>query len=111
MLKQLASTILVSGLFLSATFFMNAQDKPDGKTVFENAKCLTCHSVTSQNLEGKKKDKSVDLSNAGTTQTAESLTTFLKKESDYNGKKHPIAFKGTDEEFQILKDWILTLKK
>lgn len=111
MLKNLASALLVSGVFLSAVFFVSAQDKADGKQILETAKCLTCHSVTSQNIEGKKKDKSVDLSNTGTTQTAESLTTFLKKESEYNGKKHPVAFKGTDEEFQILKDWLLTLKK
>lgn len=111
MFKILASVSLLSVLLISSINFTSAQDKVDGKQILESAKCLTCHSVTSQNLEGKKKDKSVDLSDVGTTQTVESLTTFLKKESEYNGKKHPVAFKGTDEEFQTLKDWLLTLKK
>lgn len=111
MLKQLFSIIVLGGLFLSAIVYLSAQDKPDGKQILESAKCLTCHGVASQNIEGKKKDKSVDLSNVGSTQTAESLSTYLKKESEYNGKKHPVAYKGSDDEFETLKAWLLTLKK
>jgi len=111
MLKKLASVLLLSGLFFSVVNFMSAEEKADGKTILENSKCLTCHSVTSKNLEGKKKDKSVDLSFTGDTQTAVTLKTYLKKESEYNGKKHPVAFKGEEADFQVLVDWLLTLKK
>jgi len=111
MLKKLASVLLLSGLFFSVVTFTTAEEKADGKTILESAKCLTCHSVTSKNLEGKKKDKSVDLSLTGDTQTAATLKTYLKKESEYNGKKHPVAFKGEEADFQVLVDWLLTLKK
>lgn len=111
MLKKLASLLLLSGLLISVYAFSNAEEKADGKTILESSKCLTCHSVTSMNLEGKKKDKSVDLSNTGDNHTAADLATYLKKESEFNGKKHPVAFKGDDAEFQVLVDWLITLKK
>ena len=111
MLKKLASFLLLGGLLISAISFSTAEEKVDGKELLEKGKCLTCHSVTTLNIEGKKKDKSVDLSNTGATQTAESLKTYLKKESEYNGKKHPVAFKGEDADLQVMIDWLLTLKK
>ncbi len=111
MLKKLASLLLISGLFISVYSFSTAEEKADGKTILESSKCLTCHGVTSMNIEGKKKDKSVDLSNTGANHKADDLKTYLKKESEYNGKKHPVAFKCEDAEFQVLVDWLLTLKK
>lgn len=98
MLKKLASFLLLGGLLISAISFSTAEEKVDGKELLEKGKCLTCHSVTTLNIEGKKKDKSVDLSNTGANHKADDLKTYLKKESEYNGKKHPVAFKGEDAE-------------
>ncbi len=111
MFKKLATLALSITLLVSWLSVSNGQEAKDGKTIFEASKCLTCHSVNSLAIEGKKKDKSIDLSNAGANHTSDELKTFLKKESEYKGKKHAIAFKGEDADFQILSDWLLTLKE
>ncbi len=111
MFKKIATLVLSAGMFVSLVSLSTAEDAKTGKTIFEESKCLTCHSVNSMTMEGKKKDKSIDLSNVGADQTAETLKTYLKKESEYKGKKHPIAFKGEDADYQILTDWLLTLKE
>lgn len=111
MFKSLASILVTVALLATVYSFTSAAEaSADGKTVFENAKCTTCHSVTSASIEGKKKDKSVDLSNAGANHEEAGLKTYLKKESEYNGKKHPVTFKGEDAEFETLVTWLLSLK-
>lgn len=111
MFKKFASVILTFGFIVTVFSFTSAEENaPDGKTVFEKSKCATCHSVNSLKIEGKKKDKSHDLSNTANVITADEMKTYLKKESDLNGKKHPVAFKGEDSEYQILIDWLGTLK-
>jgi len=58
MSKHFLTFILVLAFLLPVFNTSNAQDKIDGKEVYEKAKCSNCHSVNSLNMEGKKKDKS-----------------------------------------------------
>lgn len=111
MSKYFVSLVLALALILSIFNLTVAQDKVDGKEVYEKAKCSNCHSVNSLNMEGKKKDKSHDLSNAGNNHTADDLKTYLKKESKWNDKNHPIAFKGEEAELDALVEWLMSLKQ
>lgn len=111
MFKKIASVFLIV-LFLSALLYnVKAVESSSGKEIFIKAKCNMCHSITSQSIEAKKKsDNTPDLSNIGTKFKADFLKTYLKKESEQNGKKHQIAFKGEDADFETLINWLLTLK-
>jgi len=111
MSKHFLTFILVLAFLLPVFNTSNAQDKIDGKEVYEKAKCSNCHSVNSLNMEGKKKDKSHDLSNAGKNHTADELKKYLKKESKWNDKNHPIAFKGEEAELDALVEWLMSLKQ
>jgi cytochrome c5 len=95
---------------LFAFAFSFSQDKGlDGKTVFVDSKCTTCHSVSSMEITSKK-DEAVDLSNAASLGDADFLKSYLMKETKINDKEHKLKFKGSDEELKSLVDWLLTLK-
>jgi hypothetical protein len=111
MLKKIMSTLLAV-LFLS--IFLNNSDAVEnsaGKDIFVNAKCNICHSVTSHGIDAKKKSNTTpDLSNVGASFKTAGLKTYLKKESELNGKKHPRTFDGNEADFETLVTWLLTLK-
>jgi hypothetical protein len=111
MIKQIMSILLVV-LFISIMVIAgNADGNSTGKDVFLNAKCNMCHSITSQSIEAKKKsDNTPDLSNIGSKAKANDLKTYLKKESELNEKKHPVAFRGEEGDFDVLVTWLMTLK-
>ena len=95
---------------LFAFAFSFSQDKGlDGKTVFVDSKCTTCHSVTSMDITSKK-DEAFDLSNAGALGDADLMKSYLLKEAKVNDKDHKLKFKGSDEELKALVDWLMTLK-
>ena len=103
-------------LFISAivalfafAFSFSQSSELDGKQIFENSKCIKCHSVESLEITSKK-DEPVDLSNVGASGDAEFLKKYLLKEETRNDKKHKTKFKGSDEELNALVDWLLTLK-
>ncbi len=90
--------------------FSMAQNKePDGKQIFVNNKCITCHSVTSADLTSKKKD-AVDLSKTGNSYKTTFLTKYLNKEEKINNKVHKVGFKGSAEELKTLSEWLNSLK-
>lgn len=91
------------------TYSINAYGDPDGKQIFVDKKCSTCHSVTSQGLTSNNK-KAVDLSNAGKSGNAEFIAKYLNKTEKINGKEHKAAFKGTEKEAQTLTQWLASLK-
>jgi mono/diheme cytochrome c family protein len=91
------------------TFSINGNSEPDGKKIFVDKKCGTCHSVTSQDLTSKKKDAS-DLSDAGEKGNAEFMAKYLTKKEKIDGKEHKAAWKGTDEELKTLSEWLAGLK-
>ena len=98
-------------LMLGSTMFSFAED---GVPAVITKKCVKCHFVTSHGIETTKKDpsKAKDLSNTGNIMPdAGALRSYLKKESLWNDKKHKTSFKGSDEEFDKLIEWLLSLKE
>ena len=91
------------------TFSINEYGDPDGKQIFVDKKCGTCHTVTSQELTSKKKD-ALDLSNSGVKGDAEFFAKYLNKKVKIDGKDHKTAFKGTEKELETLSNWLVTLK-
>lgn len=81
----------------------------DAKNLFIEKKCNTCHSVEAAGLTSKMKTKAPDLSNTGKGRDAVFLAKFIKKQEAINGKKHSMAFKGTDEELNRLTQWFVSL--
>jgi len=62
-------------------------------------------------IESKMANKYPDLSEVGKKGLkTEDLKKFLMKESDMNGKKHAIKFKGDAAELDTLVNWLQTLK-
>lgn len=98
------------------TFILNAQEKStakDGKTVFLEAKCNTCHAISSLEIEAKNKsanNKAPDLSKVEIKYERDFLKKYLHKEEAINEKKHPVSYKGTDEDLEILLSFILSLQ-
>lgn len=84
----------------------------DGKAIFLDSKCNTCHSVDSQSIsKTNDKMKAPDLSNAGAmVESADWLKKFLTREVKLHDKNHLKKFSGTDEELGALVDWIMSLK-
>lgn len=91
------------------TYSINEYGDPDGKQIFVDKKCSTCHTVTSQNITSKKKDAS-DLSEAGKEGNADFLAKYLNKKEKIDGKEHKAAFKGTEQELKVLSEWLAGLK-
>ncbi|MCJ7553482.1 MAG: cytochrome c [Ignavibacteriaceae bacterium] len=91
--------------------FAFAADKgPDGKQIFLDKKCTTCHYVESAGIETTKKSGASDLSTVGDVMEADFMTKYLLKEEKIDDKAHKTKFNGTDEELKALVDWLLTLK-
>jgi cytochrome c553 len=109
-MKLMVGTLAAIVLALCLTQPATAADKKDGKTIFTSAKCTMCHSVTAVGVTSKKKN-AADLSTVGAEKKADWFVKYLKKEIDIKGKKHPVAFKGTDEEMSTLTKWFESLKK
>jgi cytochrome c551/c552 len=85
----------------------------DGKAIFLDKKCNTCHSIDSQGVaKTSDKIKAPDLSNAGgMIQSADWAKSFLTKQVEKDGKKHLREWKGTDEELNTVVQWLVSLKK
>jgi hypothetical protein len=103
-------------LFISAivalfafAFSFSQESELDGQQIFADSKCIKCHSVESLEISSTKDDP-VDLSNTGANHDAEFLKKYLVKEEKLNDKKHKTKFKGSDEELDVLVNWLLTLK-
>ncbi|MEW6701870.1 MAG: hypothetical protein AB1298_04055, partial [Bacteroidota bacterium] len=52
-----------------------------------------------------------DLSNVGNQQKPEWLEKYITKQESLNDLKHPVSFKGNDEDLKVLVQWLSTLKK
>ena len=86
----------------------------DGPSLLESQKCVKCHEVQAlgiKTISDKDPSKVKDLSKAGADfASADEIKAFLLRESERDGKKHKSKFKGTDEELQVLVDWLLEQK-
>jgi len=105
--RCLSSLVLAAGLLpLPAV----AADL-DGKKIFVDQKCNMCHAVSSAGIEATGKIKAPDLTGLASKLDAKTLTGFLKKETEINGKKHIKPFTGTPEEMAAVVAWLQTQDK
>ncbi len=108
-LSVLLTVILLAVLYSGPAA---GQAKLDGKAIFMAQKCNMCHSVPPAGIVRTTKSDKVagpDLVNIKTD--AGTLTKYLRKQADVNGKKHVKAFTGSDEELGALVAWIQAQKK
>lgn len=87
-----------------------------GKAIFEQYKCLKCHSIESQGIQrdGKAPEggtKPPDLSDVGNRHKSDWIQKWLLKEEEQHGKKHIKKFNGTEDELKTLATWLGGLKK
>ena len=82
----------------------------DGKAIFLAQKCNLCHSVSSAGIEATTKSEKVkgpDIKGLADRHDRGWVEKWLRQEIEVNGKKHSKAFKGSDEDFATLVDWLM----
>lgn len=88
----------------------------DGKALFQEKKCNTCHSIKAAGIEKTKKKKAPDLSGVGKELNADQIAKFVKKESEhksvYSDKvvKHKKKWKGSDEDLKTIAAFLASQK-
>lgn len=105
--KTLSMAAIAVGLLCSRTSFA-----ADGKALFLSQKCNLCHSVPTAGIEKTTKSEKVagpDIVNLKLK--AATLTKYLQKEADINGKKHPKACVLPEADMTALVDWMVAQKK
>lgn len=110
-LSVLAAVVLLAA-FYSGPARGAAAAPLDGKQLFLAQKCNLCHSIPTAGIERTVKSEKMagpDLVNV--KEDAATLTKFLKKQAEINGKKHGKTFTGTDEEMAAVIAWIQAQKK
>ncbi|MBS1902946.1 MAG: c-type cytochrome [Bacteroidetes bacterium] len=110
-----AMVVLAASLFIGATNVHNAATGSDGKSIFLENKCNTCHSIDALGIKRTSEPKPgevipSDLSGAGLTHDASWLDKWLMKEVELKGQKHLKKFKGSDGDRDILCKWLASLK-
>ncbi len=120
-MKILSTLTVFCGLALCFFVFTGAAviDEPttspafnDGKEAYEQH-CAECHGVKSAKITPttkKDSDKGADLGGIGEKYQANWIKRYVKEEVDRDGKSHKKKFKGSDEELQVLVDWLLEQK-
>ena len=86
---------------------------PAGQQEYLDQKCNMCHSVSTVGIEAKTKSekmKGPDLVNLADSYEADWLVKYVKDEVEKEGESHGRPFKGSDEELQVLVDWLLEQK-
>lgn len=117
-LRKYFKMLVLAVFCITLIWVLKAQDEQNkanlGKELFVNSKCNTCHSVGVWNIEQKNKspnNKAPDLSKSKSDLDKELLRKYLLKEESLNDKKHPVAFKGSEEDLQTLVEELLLLTK
>jgi mono/diheme cytochrome c family protein len=101
-----------------------AQDKTaarDGKAIFVENKCNTCHTVQVAGVEKKKAAtadadekksdrKPPDLSGTGLERKPEWIAAYLMKTEAIKGEKHSRKFRGSEADLKVVSAWLSTLK-
>ena len=106
----------------------NAKKVPDGKPIFTNYKCSSCHEIASRGITKKAaatpaatpatpatpatttSRKPPDLSGVGLVRKADWIKGYLQKKESIEDRKHMKVFKGTDAELATLAGWLESLK-
>jgi cytochrome c553 len=111
----LLTLVLVVSLMLAAVAFSgSAYGDLDGKQILLTAKCNTCHGVSTAGIEPTIKSEKMqgpDLAGVGERVESDQLLAFLRQKAEVGGKKHKVAFKGSDEELGALVAWLEDQKK
>ena len=84
----------------------------DGEEAFRK-NCAECHGVKVAKIEAtakNEKDRGPDLTGIGEKYQPQWIARYVKEEADNDGKSHKKKFKGSDEELQVLVDWLLEQK-
>lgn len=108
--------ILASTVFALLVVAGPREATADGKAVFTEKKCNTCHSIKNVGIEKAKKKKGPDLSGTGIEHDAAWIAKWLNKEVDkksvYSDKKvkHKKKFKGSDAELKEVSAFLAAQK-
>lgn len=110
-LSVLAAIVLLA-VFYSGPVNGAAAPAKDGKQIFLAQKCNLCHSVSSAGIEKTAKSMTApDLTDLAAKQDAATLTKYLHKQVEINGKKHGKTFTGSDEDLAAVVSWLQQQKK
>jgi len=102
-----ARTLVAAPLLLVAP--SAAQEEAQGLFV-DTYKCNMCHSVESAGVAAKsEKTFSGDLGGFA-TDDPEALARYLRKEEARDGEEHKKTYSGTDEDLQLILDWLSSLE-
>ena len=118
---MLTSAAVVLGFIIAGMFSIDislAQDQASAVAIFTEHECQGCHSVQIAkidldigDLEPDEIDEDApDLSAVGLKHEIDWLKLYLKKKNKQNGEKHEKKFRGTDEEFEVLTNWLVSMK-
>lgn len=117
MIIGLIATCLIGYGLLASPSVAGSAEELDGKELFKDNKCGSCHSITAAGMtkasdgEDSKDKKAPDLSTIGSKHKADWMAKYLLKKETLDGDKHVKKFKGSDDELQVLVAWLETLKK
>ena len=89
-----------------------AASADDGKEIFLEKKCNSCHTVKSLGIElrGEPEDPPTDLSDVGTKHDAKFLEKYLTKKAEVDGEKHKVRYFGPPPKLKALATWLAGLK-
>ena len=118
---MLTSAAAVLGFIIVGMFSIDishAQGQAAAVAIFTEHECQGCHSVQIAkidldigDLEPDEIDEDApDLSAVGLVHEIDWLKLYLKKKNKQNGEKHEKKFRGTDEEFEVLTNWLVSMK-
>ena len=118
---MLTSAAVVLGFIIVGMFSIDislAQDQAAAVAIFIEHECQGCHSVQIAkidldigDLEPDEIDEDApDLSGVGLKHEIDWLKLYLKKKNKQNDEKHEKKFRGTDEEFEVLTNWLVSMK-
>ncbi len=117
-MKRIINLLLIAGVITMALALtiQNTQAREDkkaadGKTIFMDKKCNSCHGIEAAGISKKTKAGPPDLSTVGSKHDAAWIQKWLNKEESLNGKKHMMKFNGTPEELTTLSKWLESLKE
>lgn len=118
--RNASTVVVVTVVAIAATAFAQTAAPParDGKTIFLENKCNTCHTLAALKIErkGEPEEKSddklkpPDLSSVGLERKADWMARFLMKKETLDGEKHKKLFKGSEADLKMLTAWLETQK-
>lgn len=116
MRRNLISAAAIAAFAFGMTLVSPAFAADDGKKLFLDYKCDSCHTIKSLGIKlGAKPDEkskdAPDLSKAGAERDKKWIAGYLLKKNDIKGEKHEKRFSGTKDELKVLATWLGTLKK